>query len=162
MSPTACYDDSLASKRAVTCRSSRISQNTSPVISAPGFRCSAVSPPSCVCSMMSLLVIPQSTDNHWWKWIPGSKPRPGLAVVWRFDGDWYELRFLSSSRTLGEALVSHSIGHTRLSLVCGLLEFLVMQTDVHWMSTKGIPRDASCTGVLLYWWDSEPTNSLSW
>ena len=46
MSPTACYDDSLASKRAVTCRSSRISQNTSPVISThntsprlPLFRC---------------------------------------------------------------------------------------------------------------------------
>ena len=56
MSPTACYDDSLASKRAVTCRSSRISQNTSPVISKTILtRHSVVSPPSCVCSMMVVL-----------------------------------------------------------------------------------------------------------
>ena len=52
----------------------------------------------------------------------------GQAWPW-FDGDWYELGFPSSSRTLGEALVSHSIGHTRLSLVCGLLEFLSMVSD---------------------------------
>jgi len=119
MSPTACYDDSLVSKRAVAVSPAK--SYSLPVV--PRLPILRLSPPLCVCSMMVILGIPQSTDNHWWKWIPGSKPRPGLAVVWRTDGDWYELGFLSSSRTLGEALVSHSIDHTRLSLVCGLLEF---------------------------------------
>ena len=109
MSPTACYDDSLASKRAVTCKSSRISQNTSPVISTqnttfprlPIFRClsSLLLHVECLSSDDSTGVTPHTVrhfhqevnpENHGPPWLGRGLTETGTNLVFRFLAELWE------------------------------------------------------------------------